>query len=413
MADDFKSNVLTTGLLGFNIYKTGTIETPYDTDWFKISLTAGERIRFDLEGSYTHKGSLSDPYIRGIYDSAGGLLSYSSNDDAGGYLNSIVYLDVPSTATYYVSAGAYWVDKGSYSIKATSLGHLPTGQVTINDSSPETNQTLTVSNTLADRDGMGTISYTWLINGYRVVGTGDSYTVGTTDAGKSLSVTASYTDDLGHAESIDSIATSAVTFASLTINGTPSDDVLNGDKGNDVLNGAEGNDRLHGAQGNDTLNGGDGNDALFGNAGNDVENGNGGDDFLGGIMGDNTLNGGAGNDKLLSGAGYNVLTGGVGSDIFRFISGSHSTISDFVAADDTVQLDNAFFTQFTTRGVLNASMLKIGVAAVDANDYLIYNETTGALFYDDNANGAGHTVQIALLGVTTHPTLTNADFVVI
>jgi hypothetical protein len=46
--------------------------------------------------------------------------------------------------------------------------HIPTGLVTINDSTPEQNQLLTASNTLADADGLGAILYTWLANGLKV-----------------------------------------------------------------------------------------------------------------------------------------------------------------------------------------------------------------------------------------------------
>ena len=52
-----------------------------------------------------------------------------------------------------------------------------------------------------------------------------------------------------------------------------------------------------------------------------------------------------------------------------------------------------------------------GAAAVDLNDYVIYNATTGALSYDADGNGAGAALQIALLGVNL--VLTNADFVII
>ena len=108
------------------------------------------------------------------------------------------------------------------------------------------------------------------------------------------------------------------------------------------------------------------------------------------------------------------LSGGAGKDVFRFTTApaaNSDKITDFVAADDTIQLENAIFTKLSATGVVNNAYLKIGTVAADANDYLVYNQATGALFYDADGNGAGAAVQIALLG--THPVLTNADFVVI
>ena len=57
-----------------------------------------------------------------------------------------------------------------------------------------------------------------------------------------------------------------------------------------------------------------------------------------------------------------------------------------------------------------ANFVKAG-APHDLNDYLVYNPATGALSYDADGNGAGVSVQIALLGVNL--TLTHADFVII
>ena len=48
-----------------------------------------------------------------------------------------------------------------------------------------------------------------------------------------------------------------------------------------------------------------------------------------------------------------------------------------------------------------------------ANDYLIYNTTTGALYFDADGNGAGLAVQIALLGSATHPVIANTDFLMV
>jgi Ca2+-binding RTX toxin-like protein len=84
---------------------------------------------------------------------------------------------------------------------------------------------------------------------------------------------------------------------------------------------------------------------------------------------------------------------------------------DFRAAEDTVQLENSVFTQLTATGVLNSDNFRTGPVAADANDYIIYNGDSGALFYDADGNGDGAATQIAVLG--SNPALTHADFVVI
>lgn len=61
--------------------------------------------------------------------------------------------------------------------------------------------------------------------------------------------------------------------------------------------------------------------------------------------------------------------------------------------------------------MLNAGSFVKADAAIDTNDYVIYNPTTGALTYDADGSGAGVGVQIAMLGVNL--ALTNADFVII
>ena len=126
----------------------------------------------------------------------------------------------------------------------------------------------------------------------------------------------------------------------------------------------------------------------------------------------NQLNGGAGNDTLDGGTGTNSLTGGAGSDIFKFTTKGHiDTITDFNVVNDTIQLENAVFTALATTGTLAASQFKIGTQALDADDFIIYNNVTGALLYDANGSGAGAAIQIATLSAGL--AMTNADFVVI
>jgi len=86
---------------------------------------------------------------------------------------------------------------GSTTVNITAVNDAPTGSISITGSAVP-GQTLTASNTLADLDGLGTISYQWLANGSNIAGaTAASYTVSAADLGKPLSVRASYTDGGG------------------------------------------------------------------------------------------------------------------------------------------------------------------------------------------------------------------------
>ena len=146
--------------------------------------------------------------------------------------------------------------------------------------------------------------------------------------------------------------------------------------------------------------GGAGNDAIYGNAAANV------------------LFGNAGNDTIRGGFGNDYLAGGSGRDNFVFNdklsgTGNQDRIADFKAADDTIKLDNAYFTRLTgaANTVLSASQFWAGSAAHDTSDRVIYNPATGVLTYDANGSVAGGTVQFAVL--SAHLVLTNADFVII
>jgi Tol biopolymer transport system component len=134
----------------------------------------------------------------------------------------------------------------------------------------------------------------------------------------------------------------------------------------------------------------------------------------------NTLNGYGGNDTLLGGAGSDRLTGGTGQDVIRFDSELNAStnvdrIADFVVKDDTIQLENAVFTSLAAAGPLAAGRLRAGAGvttAADSNDYLIYNSTTGALYYDaDGSGSASSPIPFALLG--SGLALTVGDFFII
>src|SRR5207237_9770784 len=75
----------------------------------------------------------------------------------------------------------------------TNVNDPPTGTVTISGTAQE-NQVLTASNTLADADGLGTISYQWQRDGVNVLGaTGTTYTLGNAKAEEHTSELQSHT----------------------------------------------------------------------------------------------------------------------------------------------------------------------------------------------------------------------------
>jgi Ca2+-binding RTX toxin-like protein len=138
-------------------------------------------------------------------------------------------------------------------------------------------------------------------------------------------------------------------------------------------------------------------------------------DTLSGNIWANVLVGGSGNDVLNGRYGNDILTGGAGNDSFVFDTQPESLnrdiITDFSAANDLIRLENAVFLALTTTGVLDAASFRIGNAANNANQRVIYNSSTGSLLYDADGSGAAQAIEVALIG--TGLALTSANFVVI
>lgn len=258
-----------------------------------------------------------------------------------------------------------------------------------------------------------------------------------------------------------------------TLVGNRGNDSLFGLAGNDTLSGGWGHDALDGGVGADKMFGGAGNDTYYINTsgdrvyetatssstdatdlggtdtaiscightlgkfienltltgttnaagtGNELANtlvGNDGANTLKGLAGNDILKGGTGNDKLHGGAGKDTLTGGTGKDSFVFDTAptSRDTITDFSHAQgDKIQLSKAVFKGFTYTGALHAGDFYAAAGATkahDATDRLIYNTTTGILYYDADGLGGAAAVQVAQLGASTHPTLAYGDLMII
>lgn len=149
----------------------------------------------------------------------------------------------------------------------------------------------------------------------------------------------------------------------------------------------------------------------------------GNDTFLGGTisenvdggMGNDKINGNDGNDKLAGGAGRNALTGGKGKDAFVFTvmptAVDLDIIKDFSSSDDTFQFRQTVFTAIGSRGKLKADAFRLGAAAADAEDRIIYHKAKGNLYYDPDGTGPEAQVHIATL--SNKATLILSDFLIV
>ena len=98
-------------------------------------------------------------------------------------------------------------------------------------------------------------------------------------------------------------------------------------------------------------------------------------------------------------------------------SSNLDTVTDFIKGTDKIVLDDDIFAKLGTGTLAGKALLaanyKIGAAAGDSNDYLIYNPSTDKLFYDADGNGSNAAVQIGVITLagTTAPAL--SDFLLI
>jgi Ca2+-binding RTX toxin-like protein len=103
-----------------------------------------------------------------------------------------------------------------------------------------------------------------------------------------------------------------------------------------------------------------------------------------------------------------------GQDSFLFTTAPNAAsnvdvINDFNVADDTIVLNAAVFGAIGF-GSVAGSQFVIGTGAEDAGDRIIYNDATGAVYYDSDGTGGAAAVQFAQ--VSAGLPLTNFDFYV-
>jgi Ca2+-binding RTX toxin-like protein len=158
-----------------------------------------------------------------------------------------------------------------------------------------------------------------------------------------------------------------------------------------------------------------------GNGGANTLTGNAGANSLSGLGGADTLLGLGGNDALRGGTGNDTLNGGGGNDAFVFDTALNATgnvdrIADFVHGADRIRLDDDVFTALAGATSLTAAQFRSGAGvttAADADDRILYDTSTGALYYDRDGNGsAAAAIKFAVLAGSPDA-LSASDFAVI
>ncbi len=135
----------------------------------------------------------------------------------------------------------------------------------------------------------------------------------------------------------------------------------------------------------------------------------------------NVLAGLEGNDFLYGGLGNDQLSGGLGKDVFVFDTKANKStnvdkILDFKSTDDSIYLDNQFFTKLgkgtPTKPVkFKSDMFVENAKAKDKEDRIVYDKKTGSLYYDQD--GTGSKAQVKIATISNKQKLYYHDFFVI
>jgi serralysin len=235
-------------------------------------------------------------------------------------------------------------------------------------------------------------------------------------------------------------------YANVLVGGAYTDTLSGGD-GADILTGGGGGDVIDGGAGADRIQGGDGNDRItYAAADQSIDAGAGSDTLVLTVgatvrldrVSTSQVDGGAyvsGFEKVdasgasvavnLTGSAYantltggtkrDVLTGGGGADQFVFKTAPKATtadtITDFEVGLDKIHLDASFFTGLPT-GALASGALAFGTTASASDDRIMYDQTSGSLYFDRDGSASGHA---ALMFATIDPgqAVTAQDFWVI
>ena len=354
-------------------------------------------------------------------------------------------------ASYIDQRGTTESVNSAPSIAVFNVNDVPSGSVSINGTIKK-GSTVTASNSIADLDGIGAISYKWQSSSNLIqwadVKTGASLTIADAQVGKYLRVNATYIDGHGTNETVISdvsdllrsgnhkpvakpISKAVSIFENASFNfALPAGTFTDVDAGDKITYSSP--NLLDGLYINPIAG------TIYGKVGFTAANNPQhiitikATDRSGAfattqltlkivnvpaLMGKtsiDTLIAGNGNDRIWGKGGADTLTGGSGADEFNFDASpllGLSTITDFVPGVDKLRLSLKVFPTLgfvpsnATQTLISASLFETGSSistATKATTRVFFNQSTSTLYYDaDGLGDVAPTPIVKLMGVTT------------
>lgn len=342
--DTIQNNITTTNSLARNSSTTSRIDVEGDSDWFKVTMNAGESYGFQVLSTGSSPLQWGDLQLR---DAQGNIISsfasYSASTNSLGFTAA-------STGTYFISVNDAQGDIGDYILR--NIG-ADTVRANVSTSSKLADGTRLAGkiDMLSDSDWHRMEASEGTTYTFKLSGDGTANDLATAllilrdAAGNIVSQSYGATASLTYTATdsgplfLDVRGNSASDTGGYTLSVVSNAATLRGTTGADRLQGGSGATVVNGYGGNDWMDGGTGNDRLFGSTGNDRLYGNTNDDRLYGGAGTDVLFGGSGNDWIEGEAGNDTLWGGSGADKFVFRPGVGSDrIEDFQDGSDKIQI---------------------------------------------------------------------------
>ena len=225
--DDYTMNVIweagTWGRVSVGGSATGVVEVPGDLDFFGVNLSRGRTYRIDV-ASEGNTDALENVRLHGVFIYAEELECSGAYEDPG---VTTYVLTAGHSELYSVAVGAEGDGTGGYRVSvaesaatgsvsqpapvaAAQAANTPATGAPAISGTARVGETLTVDTSgIADEDGLenAVFSYQWLAGGADISGATDStYVPVVDDAGRTIGVRVSFTDDDGNEETLTGAA---------------------------------------------------------------------------------------------------------------------------------------------------------------------------------------------------------------